>query len=200
MKRPRTRAEQKEATREKLLQIARRLFTEHGFDGTSIALVTSRARVTHGALYHHFPGKLELFEAVLHDVVRDLISTIREATEPVSGWARIERACDVYLDCCSDPTVRVVFLRDGPRVVPPERFLEIDRAASEPLVTGLIERAIAEGVLRPAPVLLVARMLGAAFAEAGSAIAEADEPDRTRAEAREVLLAWLASLRAQRGV
>ncbi|HTU59546.1 MAG TPA: TetR/AcrR family transcriptional regulator [Polyangiales bacterium] len=195
MKRARTRAEQKEATREKLLLIARRLFTEHGFDDTSIALVSSRARVTHGALYHHFPGKIELFEAVLRDVVGQLIAAISDATAAASGWARIERACDVYLDRCSDPTVRAVFLRDGPRVVPPERFAEIDRAASEPLVTGLIERAIAEGVLRPLPVLLVARMLGAAFAEAGSAIAEADEPQSVHADARSVLLGWLGSLR-----
>jgi AcrR family transcriptional regulator len=195
-RRARTRAEQKESTRARLLVVARQLFTEHGYEDTSIAIVCRRARVTHGALYHHFPGKLELFEAVLEDVTREIVVEIHERLGGVSGWARLETAADVYLEKCADPTVIAVLLRDGPRVVSQSRFDQIDHDANEPLVTGLLAEAVSEGVLCPMPVQLFARMLGAAFAEAGSAIAESPNKDETRRTVRALLLTWLEAFRA----
>jgi AcrR family transcriptional regulator len=195
MRKTRTRAEQKEVTRARLLEVASRLFTQHGYDGTSIGMVCQKARVTHGALYHHFPSKLELFEAVLARVMQEVVEAIHERTRGVSGWAKLEAACDVYLERCSDPTVLAVLLRDGPRVVPEDRFNQIDRDANEPLVVGLLQGAIDEGVLEPLPVALFARLLGAAFAQAGSAILESGGSDTTRRDARALLLKWLGATR-----
>jgi AcrR family transcriptional regulator len=195
MSRLRSRAEQKDATRARLLSVARRAFTQQGYDATSIGTVCRRARVTHGALYHHFPGKRELFEAVLAEVLNDLVRAIAAAVEGRSGWDRLVAACDAYLDQCSDPTVIAVLLRDAPRVLPRERFAELDRSASEPLVVGLLEQAMREGVVRAAPVVLLSRLLGAAFAEAGTAIAESEAPADTRAAVRRLLLDWLGALR-----
>jgi AcrR family transcriptional regulator len=196
MSRLRTRAEQKEATRARLLSVARQAFTQHGYVETSIGLVCRRARVTHGALYHHFPGKQELFEAVLMDVMQGIVAAIATAIEGRIGWDRMVAASDTYLDLCSDPTVIAVLLRDAPRVLPQPRFSELDRDANEPLVVALLEQAMREGVLRQAPLALLARLLGAAFAEAGMAIAESTEPAKTRAAVRELMLQWLGALRA----
>jgi AcrR family transcriptional regulator len=195
MSRLRSRAEQKDATRLRLLSVARRAFTQHGYGGTSIGMVCRRARVTHGALYHHFAGKQELFEAVLADVLNDLVGAIAAAVEGRSGWDRLVAACDAYLDQCSEPTVIAVLLRDAPRVLPKERFAELDRSANEPLVVGLLEQAMREGVLRAVPVVLLSRLLGAAFAEAGTAIAESEAHADTRAAVRLLLLDWLSALR-----
>lgn len=52
-------------TRERIIQAAERLFLEHGFDGTSLRLVTSMAGVNLGAVNYHFGGKDALFEAML---------------------------------------------------------------------------------------------------------------------------------------
>jgi len=52
-------------TRERIIQAAERLFLEHGFDGTSLRLVTSAANVNLGAVNYHFGGKDALFEAML---------------------------------------------------------------------------------------------------------------------------------------
>jgi AcrR family transcriptional regulator len=198
MSKLRTRTEQKDATRARLLSVARQAFTQHGYADTSIGMVCRRARVTHGALYHHFPGKQELFEAVLAEVLGELVTAIAAGVEGRSGWERLVAACDVYLDRCSDPTVIAVLLRDAPRALPPPRFAELDRSANEPLVVGLLEQAMGEGVLRRAPVLLLARLLGAAFAEAGTAIAESETPHDTRAAVRHLLLEWLGALRPGR--
>src|ERR1700759_2647290 len=60
---PGKRAAQGRATRGQLIEVATRLFTEHGYEGTSIEAVLSAAGVSRGALYHHFAGKEALFEA-----------------------------------------------------------------------------------------------------------------------------------------
>ncbi len=58
------RAEQVAQTRAALVAAGRRLFGENGFRGTSVEDLAREARVTTGALYHHFPTKTALFEAV----------------------------------------------------------------------------------------------------------------------------------------
>jgi AcrR family transcriptional regulator len=54
-------------TRRVLLQAAREVFAERGFDGASVADVVERAGSSVGSLYHHFGGKAELFVALWQD-------------------------------------------------------------------------------------------------------------------------------------
>src|ERR687888_1776001 len=57
-----------ESTRKALVDSAIELFTRHGYAATSLDAVAKRARVTKGALYHHFSGKQALFEAAFDAV------------------------------------------------------------------------------------------------------------------------------------
>src|SRR5256884_3941220 len=68
MDRPNKNVARGEATRGQLISIARRLFAERGYEDTSIEAVLREAGVSRGSLYHHFPGKEALFEAVAEDV------------------------------------------------------------------------------------------------------------------------------------
>src|SRR3954447_25822182 len=61
---PRTQRERSQTTTARLVEAARPLFAAHGFARTLLDDSILRAGVTKGALYHHFPGKRELFEAV----------------------------------------------------------------------------------------------------------------------------------------
>ncbi|MBL8956603.1 MAG: TetR/AcrR family transcriptional regulator [Myxococcaceae bacterium] len=195
MARKRKRSEQRDVTRARFVAVAKGLFTEAGYDGTSIAMVCRRARVTHGALYHHFPGKLQLFEAVLEQVTAGLVEGMARAVAGAKGLERIERALDAYLTACGDPSVQAVLLRDGPRVLERAKFDAIDHAANEPFVTGLLQAAIDEGVLRPHDVKVVGRVIGAACAEAGVALAGAEDRDAVRREVKALFSGWLSSLK-----
>ncbi len=52
------------STKRALVDVAEELFTESGYAATSLDAIVAGARVTKGALYHHFSGKQALFEAV----------------------------------------------------------------------------------------------------------------------------------------
>src|SRR3712207_6168462 len=60
----RTQQERSETTTSELLAAARDLFAERGYAATSLGDITAAAAVTKGALYHHFSGKRDVFEAV----------------------------------------------------------------------------------------------------------------------------------------
>src|SRR5664279_76435 len=79
------------STKKALLDSACELFTQHGYAGTSLDEVVAAARVTKGALYHHFPSKLALFESVFLDVQE---ATSREVSQALSSsrdpWERAQ--------------------------------------------------------------------------------------------------------------
>jgi len=54
-----------EATRQKVLDAAERLFAEHGFDGVSIRQIAQEAEVTLGVVGFHSGNKVELFTTIL---------------------------------------------------------------------------------------------------------------------------------------
>ena len=66
------RAEHIADTRAALVQAARELFAERGYQGTGTEDIVARARVTRGALYHHFRDKADLFRVVVQTVASEL--------------------------------------------------------------------------------------------------------------------------------
>src|SRR5512142_466615 len=66
--RPNKNVERGQATRAHVIEVATRLFAEHGYDGTSVEAVQASSGVSRGSLYHHFPGKEALFLAVMEEV------------------------------------------------------------------------------------------------------------------------------------
>src|SRR5262249_19700969 len=65
---PDGRALKGQATRQRLITAGRVQFGTRGFEATSIETVLKQARITRGALYHHFATKEALFDAVLEQV------------------------------------------------------------------------------------------------------------------------------------
>lgn len=71
------RAEQAQLTRQKLLDIALKLFSTQGYSKTSIRALAREATLSDGILYHHFPkGKQEIFAVLLKQGVEQAFLTL----------------------------------------------------------------------------------------------------------------------------
>jgi AcrR family transcriptional regulator len=75
-------------SRERILQAARQLFHERGFEGTAIADILKAADVRSGTLYHFFPSKEALLLAVLDWYVEALMPEVmtpafEQVTDPI---------------------------------------------------------------------------------------------------------------------
>ena len=62
--------DQKQATRQRILEAAGRRFKHDGIDGAGVAAVMSDAGLTNGAFYAHFASKEDLVAHVLADQLR----------------------------------------------------------------------------------------------------------------------------------
>lgn len=86
------------ARREHILETALRLFARHGFDGTSTKQIAQAAGIAEGLIFHYFPSKDELLNAVLetqHSFIGELRSLLDDAEhkpvaevlqELATGW------------------------------------------------------------------------------------------------------------------
>ncbi len=185
-----------EATRRALLREARRLFAAHGFAGAGIEEIARRARVTTGALYHHFASKRELFEAVAEQVEQELMDrAIEAAAGQPDPWKMLEAGIEVMLDACAAPDVHRITFRDAPNVLGPARWRAIEERYAFGQLRGLLAALIEKGEIAPGPVELYARVLLAALSEVAENIAGADDPASARDQGRALVSRLLGALR-----
>jgi TetR/AcrR family transcriptional regulator, transcriptional repressor for nem operon len=96
--------DQKQATRQRILEAAGRRFKQDGIDGAGVAAVMSDAGLTNGAFYAHFKSKEDLVANVLADQLR----TQRQGFDGLpSDRAGLEAIVRLYLspqhrDQCAD--------------------------------------------------------------------------------------------------
>jgi AcrR family transcriptional regulator len=98
------RAEYAEQTRAALLDAAAEAFAQDGFTATSITQIASSARVTKGAVYHHFPDKHHLFAAVLDQYNESAQQQVYDAIgkHPTDPWQAALAGLEATLDVCMD--------------------------------------------------------------------------------------------------
>lgn len=192
-----TNAERSEATRARLLQIARRLFSKRGYAGVGTEEIVREARVTRGALYHHFGDKRDLFRTVHEGVERELAERI--GAELAAGGQEpldlVRRGVGSFLDVCTDPAVARIALVEAPSILGWEEWRAIDAKYGLGLVTFGLENAMEAGVFRRQPVRPLAHLLLGAMGEAGMVIANAADPHAARAEVEPALLDLIEGLR-----
>lgn len=193
------REEYSEITRKALVDSAMALIAERGYAGTSLEEVTARARVTKGALYHHFRGKRALFEAVFDAkelaIIAEIAAAMREHSVPLE---MVRAGLAVFLDACLDPGYQRIVLQEGPSVLGYERWREREEQYTLGVVRGTVLSLIETGEYPELPVETVTRMLFGALAAGAAAIAGANDKVRVRAEVESTVILILEGLRDPR--
>jgi AcrR family transcriptional regulator len=181
--RPR-RVEYSEATRQALVDSAVDLFTEHGYSQTSLEEIAKRARVTKGALYHHFGGKQALFEAAFSAVESGVVARLSEVvSDPGDPWEATRSGLRAFLEVCLEPSYQRIVVQDGPAVMGWGRWRDAEEAYTFGVLRTVVSNLIASGEIGDdLPVDALARIMFGALSAGATAIAASSSPMQERAD------------------
>lgn len=178
---PSLRAEQVAQTRAALIAAGRHLFGRDGFADTSVEDLAREARVTIGALYHHFPTKAALFETVFEAVHAELLTASAVAAQDASDEIELlTLGTEAFLDAVLQPDIQRIIIIDAPAVLGLARFTELDERYAFAAISAALEAAAASGKLRARDPATLARLLLGAMTRGAMLIAGSPEPAQTR--------------------
>jgi AcrR family transcriptional regulator len=185
------------ATREALVDAALELFTQNGYAGVGTEEIVARAKVTRGALYHHFEDKRDLFRAAFEKTEVDLVEGIAAKMEAADDpWQLMTAGMRAFLDACEEPAVKQISLTDAPAVLGWQEWREIDNRHGLGLTRAALQGAVDAGAMRPIAVEPMAHLFVAALSESAFLIAHAEKPRKARAEVEEALVQLVEGLRS----
>lgn len=173
------RAQSLSATRRVLIDAATEQFSANGYAGTSLDAIVSGARVTKGALYHHFSGKQAIFEAVFEKLENDAETTLRQALRRSKDpWVKASYAVRAYLKIVQDPAYQRVVIQDGPAVLGYERFRDQEQRPNYAQLGDLVRTLLSSPGLDVTDELAdtFSRILFGAISAAGEAVTAAADP------------------------
>jgi AcrR family transcriptional regulator len=189
------RSQQVEATRRAVLAAARSWFGRKGYAQTSVDEIAAAARVTKGAVYHHFAGKEALFRAVHAEVEAEALARMAGAGDPKGAPIdQIVARVNAYLDAALDEEIQRITLIDGPAVLGLEPDGPADQQAGHVELQLFIATAIAGGQIVDLDPDVLAHLVGGLALLGGLLIARASDPDLTRATLGQALDAMLRVL------
>ena len=84
-------------TRQHIIDTARALFSESSYLGVSMSDIAEKLDITKAALYYHFPGKEEIYNAVLDEVLNDINAALTEALKEKTLDRRLYKVITNYL-------------------------------------------------------------------------------------------------------
>ncbi len=133
-------------TRQDILEAARTLFAERGYDGATVREVAKAAAVDPALIYHYFGSKQRLFVAAMEIPYRwqEVLPAVLDGPREEIGELLVRHILGYWEDPDVNPLFRGV----------------VRSAATDPLAAEMVRRTLAEG-----PFALIARHIDAPAAE-----------------------------------
>jgi AcrR family transcriptional regulator len=179
------------ARRKQLLAAAQQVFVAHGYHAAAMDDIAERAGVSKPVLYQHFPGKLELYLALLDTHCDAMVERIRSAMDATAdNKERVRGAVRAYFDFVDHDgeAFRLVFesdLRNDPAVR--QRVDRVERGCIAAITDTIMSDT---GVSRARAELLASGLVGAAETAARFWLAGGRQIDKQDAEALLTALSW----------
>ncbi|GAA2519655.1 TetR/AcrR family transcriptional regulator [Pilimelia columellifera] len=179
------------ARRQQLLAAAQDVFVAQGYHAAAMDDIAERAGVSKPVLYQHFPGKLDLYLALLDTHCDAIVAAVRSAMDVADdNKDRVRGAVRAYFDFVDHESgaFRLVFdsdLRNDPAVR--ERVDRVEAGCVAAITDTIIGNT---GVDRPRAELLASGLVGAAETAAQFWLAGGRAVPKEQAEALLAALAW----------
>jgi AcrR family transcriptional regulator len=190
------------ARRKQLLAAAQQIFVAQGYHAAAMDDIAERAGVSKPVLYQHFPGKLELYLALLDTHCDAIIAKVRAAMLATpDNKERVKGAVRAYFDFVDHESeaFRLVFesdLRNDPSVR--ERVERVEQGC----IAAVTDTVVSDtGLGKAQAELLASGLVGAAGQSAQFWLANGRRTPKAEAEALVAALIWrgIASFPLQGG-
>jgi AcrR family transcriptional regulator len=189
------RQEHAQATREAIILAARKMFTLKGYDASSIDEIAAAARVTSGALYHHFRNKREIMRAVFETMDAELVRRVRAAAHGAKDAAdEMRRRMRALLDLCREEDFRSIVYQQAPRVLGWEGYRAADEGYAIRELVDVVSRLRKERKIARYDENILAMLLLAVLNEAGFLLAANRNDANLRHQCERILEAFLSGL------
>ncbi|GAB7040741.1 MULTISPECIES: TetR/AcrR family transcriptional regulator [Catenuloplanes] len=179
------------ARRKQLLAAAQQVFVAQGYHAAAMDDIAERAGVSKPVLYQHFPGKLELYLALLDTHCEAIVAKVQAAMQATpDNKERVRGAVTAYFDFVDHESeaFRLVFasdLRNEPAVR--ERVERVEKGCIAALTDTIISDT---GVNRAHAELLASGLVGAAETAAQFWLANGRQIPKQEAESLLTALLW----------
>jgi len=185
-----------EGAREAVIEAARDLFIERDFDRVSIEQILERSGVSRGALYHHFPTKLDLFVAVYRASEMRVIGEIAsQASDSAGPFEALVDSARTYLRLCeTDEELRRIGLTQSRAVLGWEGWRAAASELGIAVVLALVSAAIEADELPSHDPETIAQILLGALIEAAMLIVVAKDRSAARERSELVIVDLLEGL------
>lgn len=186
--------------RDALVTAMRELLVERDFDELSTEAILERAGVSRGAMYHHFPGKVDLFRAAWQESEREnltRIATVAAEADPGAGPFDLLCAdCKAYLREAAVPgELQRIGLRQSRSVLGWEGWRDGAAELGIAVMRGGIQAAVDAQELRSADVETTTHLILSALIEAALLISTDPRPEAALARVEPEFIHLLESLR-----
>lgn len=189
--RPRTSRLPRNARRAQLLEVALKVFVDQGYHSASMDEIAERAGVSKPVLYQHFPGKLDLYLALLETSCDTVIDGVRGALASThDNRKRVQATMELWYDYVADQGAAFRLVFESDLTSDPSVREQVDRVIEESAT--LVAEVIREdtGLPPAASHLLAVSLVGMGHVGARNWLSQDSSLTRNEAVQLVAALAW----------
>lgn len=154
--------EEQQRRRREIIEVATRLFFEHGFNETSMRAIASAAGMGKSTLYDYFENKDEILVAYFENEIQAITQAAQAAArENLPADKKLRRIMEEHLDyLLANKNFFMKMSLESQRLnLQCQKRLAVARHAFQDMVRDLIEAGIREGCFRPVDSMLTMRVI-----------------------------------------
>lgn len=141
-------AKDPEIRKKEIMEAAEALFSEKGFDQTSVSDITDRVGLSHGAFFYYFKSKNDLFKAVVGNFLDKEIAGFRAfvADSDVDALKKIQLLVDRSLSSSQIKNGFIDYMHDEGNASIHDEYTRRSQELLIPLIAEIVQQGVDEGL------------------------------------------------------
>lgn len=137
-----------EVRRKEFIDAAAELFTEKGFDNTSVTDITNKVGLSHGSFFYYFKSKNEVMKSVIYESLNEIKYQIRILIEnkDISALEKLQTVLKWSADTQDTHEELVEFSHRESNAAMHREYTLRSREVMIPLFVEIVEQGVTEGI------------------------------------------------------